>query len=704
PTHLLIASLTLLFAGAVLLAPKTTQNPQAAVGILAQFPFQGRLTNTDGTVVADANYDAIFQLYTVDTGGIAVWTENHTGVDQITTADGIFNTLLGSITTLTGIDFNQDEYWLGITVGADAEMSPRIRLGAAPYAFNTDTLDGISGEDYLQLNGQAGGQTVYGGTAASENLVLNSTSHATKGDVIVNDDFVPSTDDTYDLGSSSKRFRDLYLGPTTLHLATTVAETVTARDWKLNVDETNGTTDGDLRIQEGANSYFGITTAGNVVLGSAALATTATNGFLYTPSVPGTPTGVPITYTGRVPLVYNTAANTLYFYNAGWQPVSGGGGISGSGAAGRVTVWSGASAVTSDAEYLYDSTQNRLSIGTTPSTDTVAVLSIPSNKAISARNSANSANVNLIKLGASDQIFLGPTTADTTTFDLTGSTTTTYVFNNSSGNQSNVRIEGNLSVYNTNGMTGGIASTGSINLKNNASISARNAADTADISLFKLGTSDQIAPGFTSGTTSAFDLNFGGETTFLFNNSAANKAHMTIEGTLSVYDSNALSSAVATTGHIRLPNNASLSARNAGNTADISLIRLGTSDQVVIGPTNGTTTTAFDLNGGFETTFNFNNTNVGNKAHVGIEGTLSVYDNNSLTGASTTGHIRLPNNAQVAARNAGNTANVDLIKLTADDYIQLGQTSAGLVELEVGSANGQFRFRNGAGATSGNAS
>ena len=41
----------------------------------------------------------------------------------------------------------------------------------------------------------------------------------------------PNADDQYDLGSNSLRWRDLYLGPTSLHVVSTAGETTTARDW-----------------------------------------------------------------------------------------------------------------------------------------------------------------------------------------------------------------------------------------------------------------------------------------------------------------------------------------------------------------------------------------------------------------------------------------------------------------------------------------
>jgi len=54
-------------------------------------------------------------------------------------------------------------------------------------------LTGLADDDHLQyarLDGRAGGQSVKGGTAASENLVLSSTNHATKGVVSVLDNVV----------------------------------------------------------------------------------------------------------------------------------------------------------------------------------------------------------------------------------------------------------------------------------------------------------------------------------------------------------------------------------------------------------------------------------------------------------------------------------------------------------------------------------
>lgn len=104
----------------------------------------------------------------------------------------------------------------------------------------------------------------------------------------------------------------------------------------------------------GTGDYFGISSAGNVVLNNAALTTSATDGFLYIATCAGAPSGVPTSYTGRMPIIIDTTNNAFYFYSTGsWRTPSGGGGtldaaydFGGAGAGRTITVDTGAVTLT----------------------------------------------------------------------------------------------------------------------------------------------------------------------------------------------------------------------------------------------------------------------------------------------------------------------------------------------------------------------
>ena len=83
----------------------------------------------------------------------------------------------------------------------------------------------------------------------------------------------------------------------------------------------NVSTNDPLLLQTNNTERMRITGAGNIVAGaSAALATTATDGFLYVPTCAGTPTGTPTAITGMAPIVVDTTNNKLYFYSGGqWR-------------------------------------------------------------------------------------------------------------------------------------------------------------------------------------------------------------------------------------------------------------------------------------------------------------------------------------------------------------------------------------------------
>jgi len=104
------------------------------------------------------------------------------------------------------------------------------------------------------------------------------------------------------------------------------ASFITGANITAQVDGTPGISDMPTLLafsttQNGSGSVterMRIDNAGNVIVNTAALVTTATDGFLYIPSCPGTPTGVPTSYTGRLPMVFDSTNNRLYIYDGSW--------------------------------------------------------------------------------------------------------------------------------------------------------------------------------------------------------------------------------------------------------------------------------------------------------------------------------------------------------------------------------------------------
>lgn len=214
PLALLLASIT----GAALLFPV-----KAATGINPHINYQGRLTDSQGAVVANTALNFTFKLYNVPSGGTSLWTEVWdsasrfdgnlvstvtsgatlityvqtsqeaflavgdalyvstgtpleviiTGIDttantisitplgqaapsgaylttRILPRSGLFSARLGSITSLSTVDFNQDALYLGVTVGSDSEMAPRRRLTSVPQAFNASALGGVTSTQFLR--------------------------------------------------------------------------------------------------------------------------------------------------------------------------------------------------------------------------------------------------------------------------------------------------------------------------------------------------------------------------------------------------------------------------------------------------------------------------------------------------------------------------------------------------------------------------
>lgn len=93
--------------------------------------FQGRLTGPAGQLVPDGIYDFVFTIYDQPVGGNALWTS---GTVPVNVQNGLFTTLLPEVVSPALIPASSERL-LGIKVGDDPEMTPRIWLVTVPYAY-----------------------------------------------------------------------------------------------------------------------------------------------------------------------------------------------------------------------------------------------------------------------------------------------------------------------------------------------------------------------------------------------------------------------------------------------------------------------------------------------------------------------------------------------------------------------------------------
>jgi hypothetical protein len=108
--------------------------PAARSAVPQTMSYQGVVTNTGGSPLADGPHDLQFALYAADAGGVALWSESQPGVQV---AQGYFSVTLGSVTPLD-LPFDQP-YWLEVSVDGGDALLPRTALAASPYALSVKT-------------------------------------------------------------------------------------------------------------------------------------------------------------------------------------------------------------------------------------------------------------------------------------------------------------------------------------------------------------------------------------------------------------------------------------------------------------------------------------------------------------------------------------------------------------------------------------
>ena len=189
--------------------------------------YQGKLTNNSGLAVADGTYAMEFKLYTQSSGGSAIWTETRSGGNVVTVTNGLFSVMLGSVTSLSSVNFNQPLY-LGVNVASDGEMTPRKALGTVPSAFEAEQLGGVASTSFLRsdaADSASGLLTFTGGvvSTASSSIARFNFTNATGTSLYIGGDRITDFSGTnLEVVGNSLGLSSTYLGQTSITTLGTV--------------------------------------------------------------------------------------------------------------------------------------------------------------------------------------------------------------------------------------------------------------------------------------------------------------------------------------------------------------------------------------------------------------------------------------------------------------------------------------------------
>lgn len=117
---------------------------------IQQISLSASLFNNENHVISNGEYEVRFGIYSKDRNtadpypsnadaGLRLWEETQ----KVEVKNGIFRVFLGSVIPLPEtLNFESGDYYIGMRIGNDSEMTPRKKLGSVPRAVNAQFLQG----------------------------------------------------------------------------------------------------------------------------------------------------------------------------------------------------------------------------------------------------------------------------------------------------------------------------------------------------------------------------------------------------------------------------------------------------------------------------------------------------------------------------------------------------------------------------------
>jgi len=121
-----------------------TQLLEFSKSVPGQLNYQGFLANAADSSAVTVTLEMTFRLFDSETKGAELWAETHPSVEV---SDGLFQVLLGSMTSFPSNLFTGNTLWLQTEIGAEI-LSPRKPLVSVAYSQMTENSDHASTADH----------------------------------------------------------------------------------------------------------------------------------------------------------------------------------------------------------------------------------------------------------------------------------------------------------------------------------------------------------------------------------------------------------------------------------------------------------------------------------------------------------------------------------------------------------------------------
>jgi len=151
-----------------------------------EISYQGLITDSGGTPVADGTYTMEFKIFDASTGGTQKWESGPVSVDV---SGGVFTVLLGGAGQPALLLSFEEDYWLELTFDAVVQ-SPRQRMASVGYAYMASGLvpgtkieEAMYGEVLWVKNQNTSGEAhgIMGKTLSTSGYAIMGFAEATSG-------------------------------------------------------------------------------------------------------------------------------------------------------------------------------------------------------------------------------------------------------------------------------------------------------------------------------------------------------------------------------------------------------------------------------------------------------------------------------------------------------------------------------------------